>query len=189
MISRHVSPKEQKIRHIIDLAIGIPSIIRMCERGASVVIENKFDPLLNKLIPVKSKIDLDKIREEFCRWAESNIKQCKSKEVRLVSWGQAAKIFDVGLKVCVYYCHLPDNNTANRISPFLNCPIDEQIQSVLVRNGLLDKNTRLKKMGKEHYEKIQYAVREDMKTLVGVRHPIEYDEVNWEPEKFLKVSK
>jgi hypothetical protein len=128
--------------------------------------------------------------ESFCRWFIKNIKTAErakrdgtiQKPSGAASYGQGAKVLDVVLKVYVYYCHLPDTNTAERISQWLNSAVDNNMMRYLegLPGGVMLKANSIEQVDKDTYTKLQVLVREDIKLRFPTRIlPVQWDDVMW----------
>ncbi len=74
----------------------------------------------------------------FCEWfcreirtAEKTLKNGKTKPSQLASFGQAAKVLDIALKVYIFYCSQPSSDVAARIGPFLHGAVDTAMMNYL----------------------------------------------------------
>jgi hypothetical protein len=67
------------------------------------------------------------MHRNFCRWFVKTIRLAKSEEAP--SYGHAAKVLDLALKVYVYYCKMPGPARAESLTPWLNGAIDTHFLS------------------------------------------------------------
>ena len=65
------------------------------------------------------------MHRDFCQWFVKTIKLAKTEEPS--SYGHAAKVLDLALKVYVYYCKMPSPEKAESLMPRLNGGIDTPI--------------------------------------------------------------
>jgi hypothetical protein len=118
-------------KNIIDIALSFSAMNRLFEQGSKKRIAGQLECSLVLLAGVEGKEDFEKIHSDFCQWFAQNVftaeKVLKNKEIkksRTASYGQAAKVFDVALKVYVYYCDLPDYESAAKLMPLLHSAVD-----------------------------------------------------------------
>ena len=84
----------------------------------------------------------------------------KNKEIkksRASSYGQAAKVFDVALKVYVYYCNLPDFEFAAKLLPALHGAVDTLMMKNLKKEYPKEdiKSETIEAVGKSEYFALQ----------------------------------
>ena len=159
-------------KNIIDIAISFSAMIRVFEQGSKQKIAGKLENSFSLLADIEGKDDFEKIHSDFCEWfvnnvftAEKVLKNKKIKKSRAASYGQAAKVFNVALKVYVYYCNLPDYETAAKLLPMLHCAVDtpmmEHLKKKYPKENLKAKTIEavsksdyvvLQKMVKQHIE-------------------------------------
>ena len=168
--------EEAKIKNIVGVATAYPAMARVFERGSMVKIKPKVEEFLSKLREVTTEDDYRKYHEEFCHWFTRSIKQSKTQ--RSASWGQAAKILDVAMKFCVYYCHLPSERVEERVLPWLNSAIDTPLLKDLKRRYDFSGASTLADIDREKYEELQKLIKVDMKRYGDVL-PVEYDDIRW----------
>lgn len=127
-----------KSSNIIDMALTFSAVIRLFRAGSKGKIAKRLDTFSSSLAKINSVDDFEERHKEFCNWfcceiftAPKAFKNGRKKESRPASYGQAAKILDVVLKVYIFYCSEPSLEMAARIRPFLHAPIDTQIMNYL----------------------------------------------------------
>lgn len=129
--------EEIKRRNIIEMAIGFTVMMRVFKKGSINPIKTKLAYFLfDGIEAVTTKEGFDRIHNEFCEWFAKNIPMAKKDES--ASYGHAAKLLDVVLKVYVYYCSLPNPEKARLLLPFLNSGIDNPIFKNLYKKYLKD---------------------------------------------------
>ncbi|HEY2932815.1 MAG TPA: hypothetical protein VGK99_13810 [Acidobacteriota bacterium] len=77
------------------------------------------------------------------------------------SYGQAAKVLDIALKVYVYYCAQPTADVAERIVPLLHGAVDTPIMQQLKRSKYATARIRaatIKGVDATAYESLQSVV-------------------------------
>ncbi len=168
--------KEAKVKNIIEMAATFSAMARVFEAGSMEKIKPRVEEFLSKLKEASTEVEYHKCHEEFCRWFTRTIRQ--SKNQRSASWGQAAKILDVALKVCVYYCHLPSEEKSQRVLPWLNPAIDTPLLKDLKRRYDFSGASTLADIDREKYEELQKIIKLDMKKYGDIL-PVEYDDIRW----------
>jgi hypothetical protein len=121
--------EEAKQRNIIDMAISFSAMGRIFGKGSTDKMRKKLYEYIDEFFNAQSKEQYNKKHREFCKWMTENITRSKKEgkaanPSKKASWGQAAKVIDIALKVCIYYCNLPSPPASSRIVPWLNGGID-----------------------------------------------------------------
>jgi hypothetical protein len=106
----------------------------------------------------------------------------KKKESHPASYGHAAKVFDVAVKVYVHYCHLPSCETAVTLLPLLHgavdTPIMKNLKSRYPASGV--KSETIESVGESEYALLQGLVekhiQEEFKSGI---FPAQYDDIMW----------
>ena len=168
--------EEAKLKNIVESATAYAAMARVFERGSMEKIKPKVEEFLSKLKEVSTEVEYHKCHEEFCRWFTRTIR--RSKNQGSASWGQAAKILDVGMKFCVYYCRLPSERVAERVLPWLNSAIDTPLLKDLKRIYDFSGASTLADIDREKYEELQKIIKVDMKRYGDIL-PVEYDDIRW----------
>jgi hypothetical protein len=120
----------------------------------------------------------------FCQWFVKTIRLAKTDEPS--SYGHAAKVLDVALKVYVYYCKMPSPAKAESLMPRLNGAIDTPILRHLFKK--LEDTYResfpphylwtIKMIDKEDYDLLQKLIRQDIRdSFKDNLSPVQYDEI------------
>jgi hypothetical protein len=170
--------KEAKVKNIIEMAATFSAMARVFKSESMEKIKPKVMECLEKLQDVRTESEYHKHHDEFCTWFTRTIKTAKTQ--RLASWGQAAKILDVALKVCVYYCHLPSEEASQRIVPWLNPAIDTPLLKNLKRRYDFSGASTLADIDIEKYEELQKIIRTDIeRSFNGEVYPVQYDDIKW----------
>lgn len=170
--------QEAKIKNIVGIATAYPAMARVFKSRSMEKIKPKVRECLEKLQDVRAEDEYHKHHDEFCTWFTRTIKTAKTQ--RSASWGQAAKILDVGLKVCVYYCSLPSERVAERVLPWLNPAIDTPLLKDLKRRYDFSGASTLAEIDREKYEELQKIIRTDIeRSFNGEVYPVQYDDIKW----------
>ena len=178
-----------KNKSIIDIAISFSAMIRVFEQGSKQKIADKLEKSLGLLADVGNKIDFEKIHAEFCEWFVRNIftakkvlKNKKIKKSRPASYGQAAKVFNVALKVYVYYCNLPDCDSAAKLLPMLHSAVDTLMMENLKKKYSNEKvkTETIQAVGKSDYAVLQKMVKRHIEDEFDKKIlPVHYDDIMW----------
>ena len=188
---KDMNSDEAKRKNIIDMAFAFSAMARVFEESSDDKIKNELKSILPKIASLQSEQDFQKYHDCFCRWFVGNIKTArrkmkngKIKPSGAASYGQGAKVFDVALKVFVYYCHLPDSGTANRTIKWLNAAIDTKMMNHLKkmrgRYVSLFCATSVEDVDAKTYRKLQELVREDIEhSFQSLILPVQWDDIMW----------
>ena len=111
---------------MVEMALEWSATLRIFEKGSKGKIQKIIEEMLAPLSSVKTQETFNSLHKETCKKIikEINLNKKLRKRRRKVSFGEAAKIVDMSLKVYVYLCKMPDTHTSVRLVNFLNCPID-----------------------------------------------------------------
>jgi hypothetical protein len=180
---------EVKIDNIIDMAITFTAMIRVFEKNSKPKISKLLKDVFLSLSEIKTKDDYEKMHAKFCndfsrsiKTAEKNLKNGICKEGKSASFGHAAKVLDIAIKVYVYYGSLPDATTSERITPFLKAAIDNPILKELKKKNPNKKisATNIESIDCSQYEELQKLINQDIQTVFqGSIYPVQYDDIVW----------
>jgi hypothetical protein len=181
--------KSIRKKNIIDMAVSFAAMIRLFEHGSKQKIAGKLESSFDLLLCVESKDDFEKIHSDFCKWFVKNVftakkvlKNKKIKRSQAASYGQAAKVFNVALKVYVYYCSLPDHETAAKLLPMLHSAVDTLMMRNLKKKYPKEniKAVTIEAVGKSDYFLIQKMVQQHIEDEFdeGIL-PVHYDDIMW----------
>ncbi len=180
--------QEVKIQNIIDMAVGFSAMGRSFAKGSLPVIREKLYLDIERFLIADSVEEFEEWHETFCQWFTATIRTSGA-EPTATSWGQAAKVLDVVLKVCIHYSKLPTPREANRMKRWLHAPLDgpmlrhiqQELASEAVERSVLPENVvRIKDIQKEQYIFIQKWLRKmvESRYLQKVNR-IMYDDLMW----------
>jgi hypothetical protein len=178
--------KQAKKRNIIDMAVGFAGMMPLFQEGSADLIKERLTELFEGLDRISSEQDFNKMHRDFCQWFVKTIRLAKSEEPS--SYGHAAKVLDLALKVYVYYCKMPSPAKAEALTPWLNGAIDTHILSYLY--GKLEDikgkpypphySWTIKVINKEDYDLLQKVIRQDIRDSFGGNiSPVQYDDIMW----------
>lgn len=170
--------EEFKRKNIIEMALGFTATIRIFEKKSKKRIAEKLEDLFLRLSHVHTPNGYEVEHRSFCNWFTKNIKLAKGGDA---SYGHAAKMLDVTIKVYVYYCSLPTLKDAERLIPFLHGAIDTEIMKHI--NSKCSRKigvTALNHVDVSEYHVLQEALAKDLAASeTPDLHPVEYDDVLW----------
>ena len=178
-----------KFSNVIEMAIAFTAMTRVFEKGSKQKIAVKMEKSLSLLAGVESKDKFEKIHSEFCEWFVENIntvkRVLKNKRVdksHRASYGQAGNVFNVVLKVYVYYCHYPDFKAATKLRPLLHAGIDGLMMKYLKKRYPKEniKAQTIEAVNKAEYVTLQKLVKkhiaDEFKNLIV---PVQWDDIMW----------
>ena len=179
-----------KIENIIDMAVGFSAIMRVFEEGSANKIKGRLETVLPEIASARSEQDFRDRHHSFCQWFAQNVKTAERKKRGAIvkgsafaSYGQGAKVLDVALKVFVYYCQLPDPETAKRTIRWLNAAIDTKMLGHLKKRqdtALPVRATAIGKIDVRTYATLQGLVRRDIDhSFSGRILPVQWDDIMW----------
>src|SRR5262249_43404874 len=123
-----------KRRNIIEMALDFTGMMRIFSKQSKSSIRVKLEELFSRLPDVNTREDYQTLHQSFCEWfsraiwsAEKKLRNGRVLASQRTSYGQAAKVLDIAIKVYVHYCGLPTPKVAQRIVAFLNGAIDTPI--------------------------------------------------------------
>src|SRR5262245_53353695 len=109
------------------MALGFSAMMRIFSEKSKSGIHAKLDEFCSRLAEIRTCDDYQARHQSFCEWftleirmAERKLKNGKVQPSQPSSYGQAAKVLDIAIKVYVYYCAQPTAKIAQRLVPLLN---------------------------------------------------------------------
>ncbi|MCJ7583796.1 MAG: hypothetical protein MUO30_03370 [Anaerolineales bacterium] len=178
-----------RYKNIIDIAISFSAMTRVFEQGSKQKIAGKLEYSLGLLAGIEGKDKFENMHSDFCEWfvnnvftAEKVLKNKKIKKSRAASYGQAAKVFNIALKVYVYYCNLPDYETAAKLLPMLHSAVDTLMMEHLKKKYPEEniKAETIEGVSKADYFVLQKMVNQHIKDeFEKPIQPIHYDDIMW----------
>jgi hypothetical protein len=187
-----VGLEDIRFRNIIGMGLDFSSMTRLFETGSEDTLYYKIvDDIAPRIFKAKSKEEFDQIHQEFCDWGTKNIilAEKKKRDGRIIknkgpaSYGQIAKTFDVTLKVVFYYSHLPDYQTSEKISKWLNAGVDNRIMKMIRKkyaNYIREWPETIEEVDKEKYFALQKAVHKFIQDEHGGKIlPVQFDDMYW----------
>ena len=176
--------EKAKTQNIIDMAVGFTAMMPLFQERSADLIKEKLADLFEGLDRISSDQDFSKMHRDFCQWFVKTIRLAKTEESS--SYGHAAKVLDLALKVYVYYCKMPSPAKAESLMPRLNGAIDTPILRLLFKK-LEDVYGEsfpphylwtIKMIDKENYDLLQKIIRQDIRdSFKDKLSPVQYDDI------------
>jgi hypothetical protein len=129
-----------KWKNVVDMALTFTAMMRIFAKNSKEPIANKLGDLCSNIASVKSAEEYENLHRAFCDWFVREIKTVEKidkktketiKSTGPTSYGQAAKILDIVMKVYVYYCCQPTIDDSQRLLPLLHGAVDTKIMRFL----------------------------------------------------------
>jgi hypothetical protein len=179
----------KKHENIIDMALTFTAMMRLFEKGSKPRVATKLSELFGNLDTITSHEQYKSTHHEFCLWFTNNIQTAektfrngKTKLKQFASYGQAAKILDISIKVFVYYCGQPNQIAAENLTPFLNGEIDNPIMTYLKTkypNAKIESST-IEQIDEVAYRDLQKLIALDiLKSFDNEIYAVQYDDILW----------
>ena len=177
--------EQAKKRNIIDMAVGFAGMMPLFQEGSADLIKEKLTELFEGLERISSEEDFNKMHRGFCQWFVKTIRLVKNEQTS--SYGHAAKVLDLALKVYVYYSKMPRPAKAESLIPMLNGAIDtpilrhllKKLEDIYGRSYSRHLST-IKMIDKEYYDLLQKVIRQDIRDSFNDDIlPVQYDDIMW----------
>ena len=176
-----------KRKNIIEMALGFTAMMRIFSEGSKVKIGAKLAELFSSLDKIRTRDDYEACHRSFCQWftckirtAEKKLKNGKVQQSQAASYGQAAKVLDIAIKVYVYYCAQPTAEISEGIVPLLHGAVDRPIMEHLKESKYATTTIRaatIKEVDEPAYQALQSLVLAESRA--GKIHPVQYDDIMW----------
>jgi hypothetical protein len=176
--------EQAKKRNIIDMAVGFAGMMPLFQERSADLIKEKLTETFEGLERIGSDEEFNRMHRAFCRWFVKTIKLAKTEEPS--SYGHAAKVLDLALKIYVYYCKMPSPAKAELLTPRLNGVIDTPILRHLFTR-LQDMYGKpspphylwtIKMINEADYDLLQKALRQEIRDSFDDRIlPVQYDDI------------
>jgi hypothetical protein len=176
--------QQAKKRNIIDMAVGFAGMMPLFQERSADLIKEKLAEAFERLERIDSDDDFNRMHRGFCQWFVKSIKLAKIEEPS--SYGHAAKVLDLALKVYVYYCKMPIPAKAESLTPRLNGVIDTPIlrhlftrlEDIYGRPSPPHYLWTIKMISEEDYDLLQKALRQEIRDSFEDRiSPVQYDDI------------
>jgi hypothetical protein len=176
--------EQAKKRTIIDMAVGFAGMMPLFQERSADRIKEKLTETFDGLERIGSDAEFNKMHRAFCRWFVKTIRLAKTEEPS--SYGHAAKVLDLALKVYVYFCRMPSPAKAESLTPRLNGVIDTPILRHLFKRleDIYGKSSpphylwTIGMINEEDYDLLQKALRQEIRDSFDDRiSPVQYDDI------------
>jgi len=176
--------EQAKKRNIIDMAVGFAGMMPLLQERSADLIKEKLTETFEGLERIVLDEEFNKMHRAFCQWFVKTIKLAKTEEPS--SYGHAAKVLDLALKIYVYYCKMPSLAKAELLTPRLNGVIDTPILRHLFTRleDIYGKPSpphylwTIKMINEEDYDLLQKALRQEIRDSFDDRiSPVQYDDI------------
>jgi hypothetical protein len=176
--------EQAKKRNIIDMAVGFAGMMPLFQERSADLIKEKLTGTFEGLERIGSDEEFNKMHKAFCQWFVKTIKLAKTEEPS--SYGHAAKVIDLALKVYVYYCKMPSPAKAQLLTPRLNGIIDtpilrhlfKRLEDIYGRPSPPHYLWTIKMINEEDYGLLQKALRQEIRDSFDDRiSPVQYDDI------------
>jgi len=183
--------EDAKLNNIVDMGLNFSAMMRLLQEGTKQLIKVKSLSEVNEVFKAESEIQFNQVHSAFCNWGTANIVLAeRQKKGRLlqesgpVSYGQIAKIFDVVLKVVVYYSRFPNEEKSYLISGWLHAAVDTKMMKYLKKfypEDIHSWPTSIAQVNRTKYLIIQQTVKKFIKEKhEGNITPVQFDDIYWE---------
>jgi hypothetical protein len=176
--------EQAKRENIIGMAVSFTAMMPLFQEHSDDLIKERLADLFEGLDRIGSDQDFNKMHKNFCQWFVSTIRLAKTGEPP--SYGHAAKVLDLALKVYVLYCRMPNPAKAEFLITRLNGAIDTPILRYLYKRleDIYGKSSppryswTIKMINKEDYDLLQKVIRQDIRDSFDDRiSPVQYDDI------------
>jgi len=176
--------EQAKKRNTNDMAIGFAGMMPLFQERSGDLIKEKLRETFEGLERIGSDEEFNKMHRAFCRWFVKTIKLAKTEEPS--SYGHAAKVLDLALKVYVYYCKMPIPAKVELLTPRLNGIIDtpilrhlfKRLEDIYGKPSPPHYSWTIKMINEEDYDLLQKALRQEIRDSFDDRiSPVQYDDI------------
>ncbi len=176
--------EQAKKRNIIDMAVGFAGMMPLFQERSADLIKEKLTETFEGLERIGLDEEFNKMHRAFCEWFVKTIKLAKTEEPS--SYGHAAKVLDLALKLYVYYCKMPSPEKAESLTPRLNGVIDTpilrhlftRVQDIYGKPSPPHYLWTIKMINENDYDLLQKALRQEIRDSFDDRiSPVQYDDI------------
>jgi hypothetical protein len=176
--------EKAKKQNIIDMAVGFTAMMPLFQERSADLVKEKLAGLFEGLAQISSDQDFSKMHRDFCQWFVKTIRLAKTDEPS--SYGHAAKILDLALKVYVYYCKMPSPAKAESLIPRLNGAVDtpilrhlfKKLEHIYKEPFPMRHSWTIKMIDKKDYDLLQKVIRQDIRDSFNDKvSPVQYDDI------------
>jgi hypothetical protein len=175
---------EIRIHNMVDMGLRFSGMIRLYKKGPKKKLINKILKLEPEISIVDSKENFEKLHESFCRWVKENISPSgENKDGEKISYGQAAKTFDVTLSVLVYYCGWPNKTKSSKLLKWIHAAVDNDMMKYLKKHYKDDIKKwpkSIKQVDRRTYGELQNIVKRFVKEQdPEIKLPVHFEDKYW----------
>ena len=176
--------EKAKKQNIIDMAVGFTAMMPLLQERSVDLIKEKLADLFEGLERISSDQDFSMMHRDFCQWFVKTIRLAKNEEPS--SYGHAAKVIDLALKIYIYYCKMPSPAKAQSLMPMLNGTIDtpmlrhlfKKLEDIYKKSCPPHYLWTIRMIGKEDYDLLQKVIRQDIRdSFEDNILPVQYDDI------------
>lgn len=165
------------------------TMARVFQKGSKDLISKKLYQDLIDLNTWASESTYKINHREFCKWFISSVRRARTGG--RPSWGHAAKVMDISMKVFIYYCSLPSGAKAAHILPWLNGAVDgpiiQKLSTDFTGKYSTLRSVTLNNMSMKKYNLLQLLIRE--RAAKEGLLPVEWEEITWRDLNRRSVNK
>lgn len=182
--------EDVKKSNILDMALMFTAMIRLFAKSSKERIARQLWDLTSDLPTISSADDYEQMHRGFCYWfcqeirtAQKTLKNGKTKQSQRASFGQAAKVLDVALKVYIYYCSQPSSDLSARIVPFLHGAMDTAMMKYLAHKypETPVRTTTIEQVDEQTYCLLQGLLARDInERFHNDILPVQWDDILWQ---------
>ncbi len=175
-----------KTKNIVEIAFDFTAMMRVFFEGSKTKIVSKLEKHFSSLAKINTREDYEAFHRTFCKWftrkirtAEKKLKNGKALKSKAASYGHAAKVLDIAIKVYVYHCAQPNAEVAERLVPFLHGAVDTPLLEYLLKPVCTTtiRPKTIKEVDEKAYHYLQSLVH--AKSQACKVHPVQYDDIMW----------
>jgi len=191
MSEREIAEQAKK-QNVLDMALTFTAMMRVFSAGSKERIARHLGELTSRLHAITSSEDYERLHKDFCKWFCREISTAEKKNRNTgkvirpsqpVSFGQAAKVLDIALKVYVFYCVQPTSDVAPRLHPFLHGAIDGPLMDYLKCKypDVPVQATTIAQVDERTYQLLQeLAARDTRDSFHNNVLLVQYDDIMWQ---------
>ena len=122
--------KEAKRKTLLMMAYN-PSCARIFKTGTNISIKRKIETIVDLLPHIKTQEEFNEIHKGIMDFIVKDDGIRDQNHGKTITYGQAQKGLNVFLKVYVDWANLPNHEVAERVRPFLHCPLDSVVMNAI----------------------------------------------------------
>jgi len=176
-----------KRKNIIEMSLGFTAMVRVFSKSSKAQIEAMLEEFFSRLPEIGTRGEYESRHRSFCerftreiQTAEKRLKNGTIQRSQPSSYGHAAKVLDIAIKVYVYYCGQPNGESAQQITPFLKGAVDTPIIKYLKKSKYATtkiRATTIQSVDEKAYQALQSVVLAE--SIALKMHPVQLDDILW----------